>query len=378
METTMISSACAEANSEDYFDLESAYAWADQIVAVFPQFDSERFVRLAGRGLSSLKLEQRVQRFARALRETLPGDVPTALALLVESLPEPYEPCDIPDDAWLQWPMSEFIALYGLDFLEDSMDAMAALTEVLGAEFALRPFLEQRPQESFEYLYARTGDPCPQVRRWCSEGTRPRLPKAKILASLVKDPTPIWPILEALKDDPDPCVRRSVADNLHDISRDHPDLVAEKAQDWLAEAGEERRWIVRHALRSLVQSGHPKALAIQGFFPPPEELVVELLVSPRTLVIGESVKLTARLHNQGDQELALQVDFVLHFTESQRARSGTVFKCKPLRLAPSARVALSKVYPMLEKGNRTLQCGRYTVEAQVNGVKVGQAGFTLL
>ena len=157
---------------------------------------------------------------------------------------------------------------------------MYALTQRFTAEYAVRPFVEHYPEESVSILYDLVGDESPHVRRWCSEAVRPRLPWGKVLKALVEDPEPILPILEALIDDPELYVRRSVANNLNDISKDHPELVVDLCEEWYDESNEERMWVVRHALRGLIKAAHRGALGLLGFPPPPEELRARLEVEP--------------------------------------------------------------------------------------------------
>ena len=148
------------------------------------------------------------------------------------------------------------------------MTAMIELTQRFSSEYAVRPFVERYPEATFKRLLALTDDPSPHVRRWCSEGTRPRLPWGAKLHHLVADPSPIWPILEALKDDDELYVRRSVANNLNDIGKDHAALVVERCQAWLEDGNAQRDWTVKHGLRSLVKDGDPGALAVMGYGPP--------------------------------------------------------------------------------------------------------------
>jgi HEAT repeat protein len=79
-------------------------------------------------------------------------------------------------------------------------------------------------------------DPSEHVRRLVSEGTRPRLPWASRLPAFQRDPAPVLALLERLKDDPALYVRRSVANNLNDIGKDHPALLADTARAWLQDA----------------------------------------------------------------------------------------------------------------------------------------------
>ena len=183
---------------KNWFDRSAARALADQMAQAMPDFDQTRFVRLATRKLDSLEFAGRVKQFSDALAATLSESVPDALGTLTHSLPEPLAGCDETTDGWLQWPVGQFIADHGLDHFEESMTAMVELTKRFSSEFAVRSFVEHRPQETFERLLALTADENPHVRRWCSEGTRSRLPWGRRLQHLVDDPSPILPILEAL------------------------------------------------------------------------------------------------------------------------------------------------------------------------------------
>ena len=365
------------AKLKDWFDREAAIRLAAQIRAVRPDFDSERYVRLASRGLQELEFKDRVEKFAWALKETLPQHLPTALAVLTESLPEPLVDCESPTDGWLQWPIGEFIALYGLPHFEDSFEAMYALTQRFTAEYALRPFLEHYPEETLSVLSDLVDDESPHVRRFCSEAVRPRLPWAKVVNFLVEDPEPVLPILEALMDDPELYVRRSVANNLKDISKDHPNLVVDLCRQWWDSENEERVWLITHALRGLIKSAHPGALSLLGFFTPPPELKVKLDIEPPEVRMGEMVKFKATLQNRSSKPLKLQVDFVLHLVRSQGASSGKVFKWKALVLEPGRQVTLPKKHPMKKTTVRALYPGDHREELQVNGVRLGRGEFLL-
>ena len=363
---------------KDWFNQKAAYDWADQVTSVFPEFDSEQFVRITTRGLGLLEFKDRVQRFARALAETLPDDIPTALGILTESLPEPLPDCDSPTDGWLQWPLGEFIAEFCLDYPEEALYAMEELTQRFTSEYAIRPFVQNYPDLVFEYLGEMVSHESAHVRRWCSEGVRPRLPWGTVLPDLVSDPTPILPILEELKDDPELYVRRSVANNLNDIAKDHPDLIVDICKSWMKDAPEERKWTVRHGLRTLIKSAHPGALALQGFHPVPPELEVQVEATPRTLVIGETVELKAVLTNRSPRQLRLQVDLILHYVRQKGKTSGKVFKWKALDLKSGQRVTLKKEQAMIETTVSALYPGRHKVAIQINGAHLASSEFHLL
>jgi 3-methyladenine DNA glycosylase AlkC len=143
------------------------------------------------------------------------------------------------------------------------MRAQYELTRRFSAEFSIRPFLIRWPERTVAQLLAWTSDPDPHVRRLCSEGTRPRLPWGTRIPGFIKDPRPTLPILEALKDDPELYVRRSVANHLGDIAKDHPELVFDLCRRWVKGASAERNWLIRHAVRHPAKKGFEAALEIR-------------------------------------------------------------------------------------------------------------------
>jgi len=214
----------------------------------------------------------RARHLARVMHEHLPGPYAKALGHLVKSFTPPIT---VDSQAGLEvffyLPHSFFISEYGLDPannggrdpLDVSLQAQYELTRRFTAEFSIRPFLIQRQDETLKRLKKWVRDPDPQVRRWTSEGTRPRLPWGLRLAAFVDDPSPTIPFLEALKDDPELYVRRSVANHLGDIGKDHPDLAFEICRSWLKGASPERKWLIRHAVRYHAKRGHPEALELR-------------------------------------------------------------------------------------------------------------------
>ena len=168
-------------------------------------------------------------------------------------------------------PHVSYVALYGQDWgynsgvdpFETSMYAQYELTKRFSAEFSLRPFLIEQQDRTLSQLMIWSHDPDPHVRRLCSEGARPRLPWAKRLPAFIEDPSPLLPLLIGLKDDESLYVRRSVANLLGDIAKDHLELVLEVCSEWLEQATNETRWMIRHALRYPAKKGNMRALKLR-------------------------------------------------------------------------------------------------------------------
>jgi len=235
-------------------------------------FDGKTFKKEATRDLEPLGLMERGHKIAQSLRNHLPENYSNAIKILLASLTPPRkETGDMGLDVLFYIPHVVFVAEYGLDPggnggkdpFEISMKAQYELTRRFSAEFSIRPFLIQQQQRTLLQLSDWISDPDPHVRRLCSEGTRPRLPWAKRIPAFIKDPTPALPILEALKDDPVLYVRRSVANHVGDIAKDHPEVAFELCERWLKGSSNELRWVIRHALRHPAKKGNDVALKLR-------------------------------------------------------------------------------------------------------------------
>lgn len=247
---------------------------AQNVLFVHPGFAARAFEEHALAGLDGLGLMQRGRRIAQALHQFLPGSYSEAVAILLASLtPARTDAEEFGLAELFHLPHSFFIADYGRDPaynqgqdpFEASMRALYELTTRFTSEFAIREFLLEQPERTLEQIRAWLNDPNPHVRRLCSEGTRPRLPWGKRIPALVADPRPTLPILEALNNDPSLYVRRSVANHLGDIAKDHPELVFSICERWLgAGAPPEVKWVIRHALRHPAKKGNPWALEIRA------------------------------------------------------------------------------------------------------------------
>ena len=245
------------------------------LAAVVPEFDLARFRARATRGLAKLELKDRAAHIARAMAEQLPDDFSQAAPLLIRSFGPPLAATEGNGLApFFYFPHTQLIAEFGVADFRSGMLANYELTQRFTAEFSLRPFLIAHRDAALQLLKQWTRDANPHVRRLVSEGTRPRLPWAMRLPEFQRDPQFTLPLLEALRDDPELYVRRSVANHLADIAKDHLEFALEVAADWLRELDpadphlEPRRWLVRHALRHPAKKQLPRAVQLRALAAP--------------------------------------------------------------------------------------------------------------
>lgn len=242
------------------------------LTLVHPPFQTKAFVKECMEGIEPLSLTERGKYIAVILRKYLPATYSEAVAILLKSLTPPLEATEGNGLAPMFYmPHCNFIATYGLhaednngeDPFDISMQAQYEFTKRFTCEFSIRSFINKEQDRTLAILYKWMHDPNPHVRRLCSEGTRPRLPWATKIDAFVKDPAPAIKILEQLKNDPDLYVRRSVANHVGDIAKDHMELALELCENWLEGASKELKWVIRHALRNPHKKGNEKAIALR-------------------------------------------------------------------------------------------------------------------
>jgi 3-methyladenine DNA glycosylase AlkC len=335
------------------------------------RFDRKRFERLALNDLESLELKARALHVADALEATLPQGFADAAALLHASMQG-----DNGLKSWALWPVGEYIARRGLDDPERALSLLRTLTPRFTAEWAIRPFIVAHPTLAFATLRRWTRDPDEHVRRLVSEGSRPRLPWGLQLKGLIADPSPTLPLIEALLDDPSDYVRRSVANHLNDIAKDHPALVADWLDRHLPDAPPPRRALLRHASRTLIKRGDVRVLQAWGVGRPLSGTAT-LQLTPGRLTLGSSLTLDVTLSARGRKDQSLAIDYAVHHVKANGGTSPKVFKGWMLELPGGQTRTLRKTHAVRPITTRRYFPGTHRVELLVNGRVVAAAAFEL-
>lgn len=319
------------------------------------------FVARAVDGLEPLELKARVRHVAEALRAFLPARWPDAAKVLVDALPP------TPAGGLFLWPVVQVVELHGLEHPEISLDALRAITPHASAEFAVRPYIARHPELAWAVIGTWSRDPNEHVRRLASEGTRPRLPWGARLDASVRDPARGLAVIERLVDDPSEYVRRSVANHLGDVAKDHPLVAVEVARRWLPG----RRRLVEHALRDLLKKGHPAALDLLGH--KGEIAVSAIKVSPSRAKAGEAVTVSAVIEGRG----TARVDVVWSWPGT-RGWSSKTFRGGVRELSEGERWSFHQRLSLRPVTTRPLRPGEQRVFLRVNGADHGPATFLLL
>ena len=353
---------------KDMFDAARYRSLASDLTALSPAFDSTAFLDHTLTNLASRELMDRMRRTSTGVALALPLPYREQLAVL-RALASRI------DRGFIGIFLSDFVARHGLDDTAASLDALRFFTRFGSAEFAIRPFIERDPAGTLAVLHAWTRDTDEHVRRLASEGSRPRLPWGARLQFLVADPTPTLPILAALRTDPSLYVRKSVANHLNDIAKDHPEVALDFVSTW-DRTHAPTAWIVRHALRTLVKRGHPRALDLLGAGSAPK-LDVTFTVAPKRVRLGDTVTFTATLTSTARRPQSLLIDYVVHYARTSGKASEKVFKWTQLDLAPGESITLTKRQTIRDFSTRRHHVGRHRVELQINGRRLAETAFTL-
>ncbi|MGL1934152.1 MAG: hypothetical protein OCD01_04000 [Fibrobacterales bacterium] len=245
-------------------DQEAIAQLAENFQMVYSEFDTAGFVKHAMENITPLGIKERGVHISKVMKEYLPNKYSDAINVILKSLTPPLDKTEGNGLAGMFYmPHCSFIAQYGLDNFDISMHAQYELTKRFTCEFSMRPYINDDEKRTMDVLYTWMNDTDPHVRRLCSEGTRPRLPWATKINSFVKDPSPTIIILNHLKNDTDLYVRRSVANHVGDIAKDHLELALELCEEWLVGADTHLKWVIRHALRNPAKKGNVTALEIR-------------------------------------------------------------------------------------------------------------------
>ena len=343
------------------------------IQSVYSPFEVDGFIESTMDDTwDSLELKDRTYKVTAGLGKYLPSDYKTAIGI-IDKIVMNY-------GTWLDglaWFFPVFVELYGQD--EENWDvSIAALeryTPYASSEAAVRPFIIKHEERMMAQMYAWSKHENDIVRRLSCEGCRPALPWAPALNSFKKDPSPILPILEQLKTDPSVWVRKSVANNLNDISKTHPDLVLKIAKEWYGK-NELTDWIVKHGCRTLLKKGNRDALALFGCDDAASVDVNDFALGAAVVSIGEDITFSFSMSVK--QAVKVRLEFGIDYVKSGGKRNRKIFKISEISLRENETKAYSKKHSFADVSTRKHYPGTHSITLIVNGAERGTLDFDLM
>lgn len=345
------------------------------LLEVLPGFDKPAFIRqIFTSDFTSMELKQRMRHTATVLHEFVPVGYPKAVKLLQIVIIH-LRKTGVAEDglAWLFLP--DYIEVYGLDDYDTSVAAIEFITQFVSCEFAVRPFLLKYEAKMQRQMKEWSRHESYKVRRLSSEGSRPRLPWAMAVPALKKDPAPILPILENLKNDPSEWVRRSVANSLNDIAKDHPDIVLDIAKKWKGHS-KETDAIIKHGSRTLLKQGHSEILQHYGLESKNIRLSGLKMLTP-AIKVGQSLEFSFSITNNDTAPQQVRLEYAVFYKKQNRQLSKKVFKISERIYQPGEKAAIHRKQKFVLITTRTFYAGSHQLSVIVNGEEKKKTHFEL-
>lgn len=332
-------------------------------------FDEKNFFQRCMKPIRTMELNQRLRHTVEELEKELPDSFLKALPILkrlIHHMPHGYTSLVFP----------EYVSKNGLSFPDESMEALRYFTVFGSSEFAVRHFLRQDFQRAIRYLNQWATDSDHHVRRLASEGCRPRLPWSFQLTEVVQNPNLTRSILDILREDSSVYVRKSVANHINDISKDHPEYIVQLVKNWKSDKSS-TQWIIRHGARTLIKNGHQGLLKVLGYQRCEKVVVEEFKIGTKKVLLGESLEFEMTLHSQETRLQKIIIDYVLTYQRADTKTSSKVFKWKMLDIAPFERITLRKKQLIKDFSTRKHHPGKHTLTIQINGIEQTKDYFVL-
>jgi 3-methyladenine DNA glycosylase AlkC len=348
---------------------------ADAMAAVVPSFNKQRFIsQIFTDDFSNKELKARMRHTVVVLRSFMPSDFKKAVRIL-EKLIQHLRKEGIGEDGLAFMFIPDYIEFYGIDDLETSIQSIEYVTQFVSCEFAVRPFLLRYGTEMIQQMKRWSLHKNEKVRRLASEGSRPRLPWAMAIPALKQDPAPLLPILENLKNDPSEWVRRSVANNLNDIAKDHPEWVIALAKKWKG-GSKETDAIIKHGSRTLLKKGHAKILQLYGLKSSLVHVSALKITTP-AVKIGEQLQFSFLLSNGDSKKQIIRLEYGLYYRKSNGQLTKKVFKISEKSYDPGAKMAVLRKQSFKKITTRVFYPGKHQLSIIVNGEEKAVKAFNV-
>ncbi|WP_026463542.1 DNA alkylation repair protein [Adhaeribacter aquaticus] len=351
--------------------------FSDTLKRVIPDLNKEQFwTLLFDAQWEARELKERMRHVATVMHEFLPADFPAAVMLLEKLIQELLAAGHKPNSLEYMF-LPDYLEQYGLESFDAAVQAMEKITQFTSCEFAVRPFLLQYPELMIAQMQAWALHEHPNVRRLASEGMRPRLPWAMAIPALKKDPSPILPILELLKNDPSEFVRRSVANNLNDIAKDHPEVVLSIAHKWKGVSPETDK-IIKHGCRTLLKQGHPEILSYFKLQNLEALSLTNFKIHTEEVKLGSDLIFSFSVQNNHQDSQRVRLEYSLYYNKANGQLARKVFKISEKAYQPSEMVKVTRKQSFKYITTRKFYPGQHRLSVILNGQEKAIADFLLV
>ncbi len=349
---------------------------SDCLGEVVPNFNKNVFLnQIFSTEWDQLELKQRMRHITHVLGDLFPKEFHESagyIKLLINNLEQKgYKETSI---EFMFLP--DFIEVYGINDFDTSIELIEIVTQFTSCEFAVRPFIINNQNEMLKQMFDWSNHKNHMVRRLASEGCRPRLPWAMAISSLKKNPEPIIPILENLKDDSSEFVRRSVANNLNDISKDNPQTVISLVKKWKGKT-KETDALTKHACRTLLKQGNSEIMELFGFGTIEKIKIVDLKVHNPIVKVGNYLEFSFKLINTDSISSKIRLEYGVYYQKANGSLSKKVFKISEKDYLPKSTTIINRKHSFKIITTRKFHIGEHQVSVIVNGKEFEKIGFKL-
>lgn len=361
--------------SQNFFE-----ALTDALENVLHHFDKQQFLReIHNPEWEELELKQRMHHTTTILTNYLSGDYPKSIEQIEQIITwlknnRVEDKVKYPDLVFMIFP--HYIELNGLHDFDTSVRAFETITPFSTCELAVRPFIIKYEDKMMMKVQKWTAHSNEHVRRLASEGCRPRLPWGMALRKFKQDPTPVLPVLDALKQDTSAYVRKSVANNLNDISKDNPQVTIDIAHKWKGHS-KDTDWIVKHACRTLLKAGNREVLELFGFGAPEHLEVRNFSITNDRISVGDDLEFSFKLYNHSNESILVRLEYAIYFLKQKGHHTRKVFKISERKYAPGSSTTINRRQSFKRVSTRKYHPGEHIVSLIINGAEFEEETFTL-
>lgn len=332
---------------------------------LIPSFDKHKFLEeIFTDEFSGKELKARMRHTSEVLHEFMPSDFKEAVGIIFKLISN-LKKKGVSDGGLEHMFIPDYIEVYGIDHFDISMKAFETVTQFVSCEFAVRPFFIRYGNRMVDQMKIWSEHKNDKVRRFSSEGSRPRLPWAMAIPALKKDPSPILPILENLKNDPSEFVRRSVANNINDIAKDHPDIVMKLARKWKG-VSKETDAIIKHGSRTLLRKGHADILKHYGL-KSKNIRVSDFKIETPIVKTGAAVSFSFHISNEDKKEQTVRLEYGLYYNKSNNQLARKVFKISEKKYGAGEGIEVFRKQSFRKITTRVFYPGKHQLSVIVNG-----------
>jgi len=343
---------------KNYFNKEFVSKLAEEIVKAHPQFDVAGFQKaVINKDWEDRALKDRMRHISVCLGDFLP-EYTKAVKLLMQVAHQFRD--------FTSMVFADFVEVHGLEHPDESLDALELFTKYSSSEFAIRPFIIRYEEQAMGRMLVWSKDENHHVRRLSSEGCRPRLPWAMALPKYKNDPSPIIEILKNLKDDESAYVRKSVANNINDITKDNPAMALKLSKSWYG-ISKHTDWIIKHGLRTLLKNGNEEALKIFGFKENVNAEISTIQLSNGKINMGDDLKFSFDVTNDDSESSFYKIGFVVGYMKSAGKVSEKIFHVSEKDFEPREIVSFNKKLSFKDLSTRKHYPGKHYIYVVVNG-----------